>query len=49
MAQQSDKRPQIVKNFEIMQFSQLGIGVVVASLAYDRLVLQSSPSYVFIM
>ena len=43
MAQINDKRPNEVKNFEKMQLTTLGLGIIVAALGYEKLIVLSDP------
>ena len=41
-----DKRPKIVKNFEVIELSILGLGIINAALQYDALIAIFSPFFV---
>ena len=41
-----DKRPKIVKNFEVIELSILGLGIINSALQYDALTAISSPFFV---
>jgi hypothetical protein len=43
MAQINDKRPNEVRNFEKMQLTTLGLGIIVAALGYEKLIELSDP------
>jgi len=43
MEQINNKRPSEVRNFEKMQLITLGLGIIVAALGYEKLILLSDP------